>query len=179
MTSLSPNYLIYKGEKKIVSTRQICWEDLQREKCLPQYMALLCILLLLLSLQPAGVFRFRFQEAWISPYRLYYEKEHFISLHGLCYCSHITGAALPCASSSPFQVGIRTPLISRQVRLSPTTAPRPEPITETHPAGWQPQCGPQPPLMAKGGRQRRKSRSASIRLALRILCGHRQVASPL
>lgn len=83
MTSLSPNYLIYKVEKEVASTRQICWEDLQYEQRLPQYMALQRILSLLLSLWPAGIFRFRFQEALISPYRLYYEKERFISLHDL------------------------------------------------------------------------------------------------
>ena len=69
-----PNYLICKvGSNVCLADR---WDDLQEEKCLPQYTALLHILLLLLlSLWPAGIFRFKFQEALISPYRLYYEKE--------------------------------------------------------------------------------------------------------
>lgn len=64
-------------QKKLRPTLQICWEDLQYEKCLRQCMALLDILLLLLSSYSAGIFRFKFQEALVFFSTDSYEREPF------------------------------------------------------------------------------------------------------
>lgn len=101
----------------------MCQEYLQYERCLPQYIALLHILSLLLSSCPASIFRFKFQETFIPSYRLYYGREE-LHLPANVPIPLGTSASRSASSSSP-RVDILAPFISRQVRLSPTPTPTP------------------------------------------------------